>query len=112
MNEDYLIAGSYSGANITQEQNENYTKEFSAITEEMADAMKQGFSPDSDEMQSAVAKHYEFILQFWTPDKAAYKSLAMNYVVPSGYNEYYEQAAEGLASYVYSAVSIWADKNL
>lgn len=78
----------------------------------MATAMSQGHAPDSDEMQSAVQSHYEFILQFWTPDQATYKSLAMNYVLPTEFKEHYDGVAAGLGQYIYAGVCVYADRNL
>ena len=51
-----------------------------------------------------MKKHYDFILQFWTPNKEAYKSLAMTYILPSPYRDSYEEVAQGLGKYHYDAV--------
>ena len=63
-------------------------------------------------MQELVRQHYEFCLQFWTPSRAAYKSLAMSYIMPSQYRDTYEGVAPGLAKYHYDAIVTWADQNL
>mgnify|MGYP003565854418 CR=1 FL=1 len=112
MLEDSYLAGSSHGTNINAEQQSQYEQVFSEITERMADFMRQGLSPESSEMQQAVDDHYKFILQFWTPTRDAYKSLAMSYVVPSEYNEHYENVEKGLGGYIYQAVVFYADSNL
>lgn len=78
----------------------------------MHDAQKAGLSPHSSEVQEMVKAHYEFVSKFWTPNKSAYKSLALMYIVPSDYRDYYENVGEGLSKFTYDAVCIWADKNL
>lgn len=112
MTDSTFIAGSYYNSNITSEQNDQFTQVFSAITQRMATSMSQGHAPDSDEMQDAVRSHYEFILQFWTPDRATYKSLAMNYVLPTAFKEHYDDVAAGLGQYIYEGVCVYADRNL
>jgi hypothetical protein len=52
------------------------------------------------------------VKQFWTPNKDAYKSLALTYVLDPAFKETYESFEPGLASYIKSAIEIWADQNL
>ena len=110
--EDSFLSGSSHGKNINSEQRSQYEQVFAQITERMADFMTQGISPESEEMQQAVEDHYNFVSQFWSPDQKAYKSLALSYVVPSEYNEHYENVSEGLANYIYQAITFYADNNL
>ena len=63
-------------------------------------------------VQEQVGAHYEFCLQFWTPTRAAYKSLAMSYILPSAYRDAYESVAVGLGKYHYDAIVLWADTHL
>ena len=78
----------------------------------MVSCLDQSLTADSAEMQQAVRKHYEFCLKFWQPDRESYKSLAMSFVLPTGYRETYEGFREGLGKYIYDAAVIFADKNL
>ncbi|MFY8231574.1 MAG: TipAS antibiotic-recognition domain-containing protein, partial [Candidatus Nanopelagicus sp.] len=82
------------------------------LTSEFAAKMAEGVQASDESVQELVKKHYNFILQFWTPNKEAYKSLAMTYILPSQYRDSYEEVAKGLGKYHYDAVCIWADKNL
>ena len=107
-----IIAGDYYNASYTAEQTRDYTAQFTAITQKMADALDAGVPAESDQMQAAVREHYEFCLQFWTPDREAFKSLALNYVLPTGYKDTYEEWRVGLGSYVYAAVCHFADTQL
>lgn len=96
----------------TKEQNEQYTSDFTAITDGFAQAMASGLGSVDEIVQALVKRHYDFICQFWTPTKAAYKSLAMSYLLPTPYRETYERVAPGLAKYHYDAIIAWAEANL
>jgi hypothetical protein len=52
------------------------------------------------------------VKQFWTPNKQAYKSLALTYVLDPAFEDTYESFEPGLAKYIKSAIEIWADQNL
>ncbi len=98
--------------NYSEQENNQFTLEFSEITKSFAEAMNQGINPASPEVQELVKKHYSFVSKFWTPTKEAYKSLAMSYILPSPYKDTYEAVAKGLGKYHYDAIQIWAEKNL
>lgn len=96
----------------TQEQNKQFSAEFSAITEAFAAALARGLPATDDEVQLLVKQHYDFCSKFWTPTRAAYKSLAMSYILPSEYRDSYENVATGLGKYHYDAIVTWADAHL
>lgn len=98
--------------NYSKEENQNFTKQFGALTQEFATKMAEGVTPSDESVQELVKRHFAFCLQFWTPSKEAYKSLAMSYVLPSPYRDAYEDVAVGLGKYHYDAICIWADENL
>ena len=98
--------------NYSKEEERKFTQVFGELTEEFAAKMLEGIAAGDKSVQELVKQHYEFILQFWTPSKAAYKSLAMSYILPSPYRDHYEEIAKGLGKYHYDAVCIWADENL
>ena len=96
----------------TKEQNAQFTQAFGEITEAFKQAMIDGLNPSDAAVQELVAKHYEFCSQFWTPNRATYKSLALSYLLPSPYRDSYEAVHAGLAKYHYDAIVLWADSNL
>jgi hypothetical protein len=98
--------------NHSKEENQKFTEVFGELTQEFAERMTTGIYASDDSVQELVKRHYEFCLQFWTPTKEAYKSLAMSYILPSPYRDAYEEVASGLGKYHYDAICIWADKNL
>ena len=98
--------------NYTKEEEQKFSQVFGDLTSEFAAKMAEGVHASDESVQELVKQHYDFILQFWTPNKEAYKSLAMMYILPSQYRDSYEEVAKGLGKYHYDAVCIWADKNL
>jgi hypothetical protein len=102
-----MYANTYS-----KEQNQQFTAQFSEITRKFNAAMQAGTLASDPLVQDLVRQHYDFCLQFWTPTRDAYKSLAMSYIMPSPYRDSYEGVAAGLAKYHYDAIVTWADNNL
>ena len=98
--------------NYSKEEEQKFTQVFGDLTSEFAAKMAEGVHASDESVQELVKQHYDFVLQFWTPNKEAYKSLAMTYILPSQYRDSYEEIAKGLGKYHYDAVCIWADKNL
>ena len=96
----------------SKEEEQKFTQVFGELTSEFASKMAEGVLAGDESVQALVKQHYDFILQFWTPTKEAYKSLAMSYILPSSYRDHYEEIAKGLGKFHYDAVCIWADKNL
>ena len=98
--------------NYSKEENQNFTAVFGELTQEFAKKLREDVSVSDETVQALVKRHYEFCLQFWTPTREAYKSLAMSYILPSPYRDSYEEVAEGLGKYHYDAICIWSDENL
>ena len=96
----------------SKEENQKFTQVFSELTGEFSKNMAEAIPASDPKTQALVKRHFEFCLQFWTPTKEAYKSLAMSYILPSPYRDSYEEVAEGLGKYHYDALCIWADENL
>lgn len=93
-------------------ENQKFTEQFGEITEAFSQAMQRGIAANDPAVQELVRRHFEFCLQFWTPTKTAYISLATSYMLPSPYRDAYEEVASGLGKYHYDAIVIWANQNL
>lgn len=111
MQENYLVGGQYQN-NYTREENNQFVAIFDEITQKMNESMESGESFESDAMQQAVQEHFDFCNRFWKPTAAAYKSLAMSYVLPTEYRDSYEGKKAGLGKYVYDAICHFADSRL
>lgn len=96
----------------SKEQESAFKEEFSKITLNFLNSKKEGLSPSNSKVQDLVKQHFDFVSKFWKPNKEAYKNLAMNYILPTAFNDYYEEIEKGLGKYTYDAVVIWANKNL
>lgn len=98
--------------NYSKEQNAQFTQVFGELTQEFVVAMNAGLTTSDEHVQALVARHYAFVSQFWKPNREAYKSLAMSYILPSPYRDYYEGVQSGLGKFHYDALVVWADANL
>lgn len=98
--------------NYSEAETNQLTVEFNEITKGFAQAMAEGIHPSDAKVQELVKRHYAFVSKFWAPNKEAYKSLAMSYVLPSPYRDTYDAVAIGLGKYHYDAIIIWAELNL
>ena len=80
--------------------------------EEIAELFKAGLSPEHDEVQAVIAKHYKWVSAFWTPSKAAYIGLGEMYVSDERFTAFYDKIVPGLASFMKHSMTIWANNNL
>lgn len=99
-------------AGISETKFNEYSAGHDHIAKNIASLMVGGHTMDSSDVQHWIGKHYEFVCQFWTPNRIAYKSLALTYVMDPAFKATYEAYEPGLASYIQKAINIWADKNL
>jgi len=70
------------------------------ITEEMAECMKAGEKAGGERAQKLIARHYEWLRNFYDPTPEMYRGLAEMYVTDERFKENYEKVAEGLAEYM------------
>lgn len=82
------------------------------IAAALADLFKAGAVPESDEVQAVIARHYEWITNFWTPNRESYAGLASMYADDDRFAANYEKFAEGLAEFMRASMLRWADANL
>ena len=99
-------------ASYTEGQHAEFKTQHDAIAKAIADQKRKGALFSDIDVQKLIADHYAFVKQFWTPNKQAYKSLALTYVLDPAFEETYESFEPGLAKYIKSAIEIWADQNL
>lgn len=97
---------------VTTEQYNEYKAGHDHIAQNIAELMVAGSAVDSAEVQHWIGKHYEYICQFWTPNRIAYKSLALTYTMDPAFKATYEAYEVGLARFIQSAINVWATENL
>jgi hypothetical protein len=99
-------------AAYTEDQQAQYKTQHDAIANAIAEQKRKGSLYNDVDVQKLIADHYAFVKQFWTPNKQAYKSLALTYVLDPAFEATYESFEPGLAAYLKKAIEIWADQNL
>ena len=99
-------------AAYTEDQQAQYKAQHDAIANAIAEQKRKGSLYNDVDVQKLIADHYAFVKQFWTPNKQAYKSLALTYVLDPAFEATYESFEPGLAAYLKKAIEIWADQNL
>ena len=99
-------------AGISESKFKEYTAGHDHIAKNVAALMTSGHPVDSEEVQQLIGKHYAYVCQFWTPNRIAYKSLALTYTMDPAFKSTYEAYEVGLAVFIQSSIYIWADQNL
>lgn len=102
----------HSSLHVNDAQYDEHRRSHDHIAKNIADLMQAGSEVQDPGVQEWIAKHYEFVAQFWTPNRIAYKSLALTYVMDPAFKATYESYATGLAQFIQKAINIWADQNL
>ena len=97
---------------VSQEKQDEYARQHDLIGRALGDLLASGASESDPVVQEWIGKHYAFVKQFWTPNRIAYKSLAMTYVMDPAFTATYESYQPGLAKFVQRAINIWAEANL
>ena len=95
--------------NVSAEKHAEYAAQHDNIGRALGDLLAAGAEINDPVVQEWIGKHYGFVKQFWTPNRIAYKSLALTYVMDPAFKATYEAYQPGLASFVQKAINIWAD---
>jgi hypothetical protein len=98
--------------NVSAEKHAEYKGQHDNIGRALGDLLAGGAEISDPVVQEWIGKHYKFVCQFWTPNRIAYKSLALTYVMDPAFKATYEAYQTGLAVFVQKAINLWADKNL
>ena len=99
-------------AGVSEVKFNEYSAGHDHIAKNIAALMSGGHEIGSVEVQQWIGKHYEFVCQFWVPNRIAYKSLALTYTMDPAFKATYEAYEVGLAAFIQKAINFWADQNL
>jgi hypothetical protein len=69
-------------------------------------------SAGSIEVQKLVSEHYQWICNFWQPNKDSYIGLGSMYVEDPRFAQNYESQAIGSAEFMFKALQIFAQEHL
>jgi len=97
---------------VSASKHAEYSAQHDNIGRALGDLLANGAQIGDPVVQEWIGKHYEFVKQFWVPNRIAYKSLALTYVMDPAFKATYEAYQPGLAVFVQKAINIWADANL
>lgn len=98
--------------NWSKEDAEKVRNSYDELHREFTSALNQGLKPNSAEVQTLVARHYQVVLQFWTPNKTSYIGLGRVYCEHPDYRKLYDRYHPSLAEYLADAINVYAEKEL
>lgn len=79
---------------------------------DLAKMIDQGLSIDSDEVQEAISRHYEWLCNFYNPTKEVYSGLGELYSSHEDFIKFYAGYHEKMPNFLSKAMRFYADKNL
>lgn len=85
--------------------------EFSSICNELTTMLKKHCREDSKEVQEIIHRHYEWLKQFWTPNKESYAGHA-DFIVQSDLRKAYEEHHKKLPEFIANAIKVYAMNSL
>jgi DNA-binding transcriptional MerR regulator len=71
-----------------------------------------GKSPDDPAVLDAVAQHYQWICEFWTPNRESYTALGQMYVDDPRFKANYDKTDPRLAEFLRDAMATYAETHL
>lgn len=78
----------------------------------VADAFVMQKASSSNEVQSLIKLHYNWVSVFWKPTKDAYIGLGQLYVSDERFTQNYDKYAPGCAAFMAQAMDMYAQENL
>lgn len=104
--------GNHWWASLGDEGQRAHLLEHEQVAGGLAAAGAAGADPGGEEVQDLVGRHYRWVSQAWTPDRAAYVNLGQMYVDDPRFAANYDKHAEGAAVFVRDAMKVYAERNL
>jgi hypothetical protein len=86
-------------------------KAFDSICSKLTELLQKKQLPEAPEVQAVIAQHYDWLKQFWTPDKESYIGLGQSYTEAEWQDTFTPYHPE-LASFIAQAIQEFANKNL
>jgi DNA-binding transcriptional MerR regulator len=85
--------------------------EWQAICRGLVETMKRKVEPAGAETQALVRRHFEWLKNFWTPNRESYLGHGQ-FLAESELRQAYDKFDPGLAEYLGKAIAIFADREL
>ena len=93
-------------AKLSKQQQLAVMQQHTDVAVALAELFKSGAKPSEQAVQQQVAKHYDWICNFWTPSREAYVNLGRMYVADERFAKNYNKYADGLAQFVCEAIEV------
>jgi DNA-binding transcriptional MerR regulator len=97
--------------NWTKADWEKSAKAFAGICQDLVKWMNQGATADSAEVQKVIRHHYEWLNQFWTPNRESYAGHGQ-FIADSKLRHAFEEHHPKLPEFVREAIGVYAERNL
>ncbi len=97
--------------NLSKTEWENSAKTFADICRELVVAMNQGASVDSAEVQKLIRRHFQWLNQFWTPNRQSYAGYG-RFIADSKLRGAFEVHHPQLPEFARTAIDVYAERNL
>lgn len=120
--EDYLVSRGVSQETIdaswkkvtrkTKQDRDALHQQCEAISKQIASCIQNKMPIASEAVQSVVEQHYQWVCEYWTPNRETYKGLAAMYVEHEEFASYYEGFHSDMPKYLQQAMCYYADKRL
>jgi len=73
--------------------------------------MNQGAAAEAAEVQKVIGRHYEWLSQFWTPNRVSYTGHGQ-FIADSKLRHAFEEHDAKLPEFVREAIGVYAERNL
>jgi MerR family transcriptional regulator, thiopeptide resistance regulator len=90
---------------------ERSSKEWNQICRGLVELMDQGFGSDSKEAQTWIGRHYEWLKQFWTPNRESYAGHG-EFLVASELRKAYDAIDPRLPEFIGEGILAYAEREL
>jgi len=97
--------------NWTKADWEKSGKAFAAICQDLVKLMDYGAGAESAEVQQVIRRHYEWLNQFWTPNRESYAGHGQ-FIADSKLRHAFEEHDPKLPEFLREAIGIYAERNL
>jgi len=98
--------------NWTKGDYEKVKQDYDELHRAFTAALSSGLSPESDEAQALVRRHYAVVDRFWTPKRESYIGLGRTYCEHPDFRKLHDSCHPKLAEYLAEAMKIYADREL
>jgi ribonuclease BN (tRNA processing enzyme) len=95
--------------NMTKDDWARYQKGADELMKKLVTSMNQ--KPDSKEVQTLIAQHYNNLRTFYEPNIEMYKGLAEMYLSDPRFATYFEKYAKGFAQFMHDAMIAYCDSD-